>query len=167
VDFDANDSRCQEIAEGRSIDVLEIDGASNNGVEQVRELRETSEYVASIALANVTGAVIAVLVRRMLPRTLDATGAPSAVAITLARMAGRHVGEQALRRRAQKIQDNLGTIATAVAAVAAGAGSIYTGVRALVGSPTWANPGTRGCLRYRCVNGFRATARHHPGACLH
>jgi predicted ATP-grasp superfamily ATP-dependent carboligase len=101
--------------------------------ENVRELRETSEYVASIALANVTGAVIAVLVRRMLPRTLDATGAPSAVAITLARMAGRHVGEQALRRRAQKIQDNLGTIATAVAAVAAGAGSIYTGVRALVG----------------------------------
>ena len=30
-----------EIAEGISLDVLEIDGASNNGVEQVRELRET------------------------------------------------------------------------------------------------------------------------------
>ena len=45
VDFDDNDPRCQEIAEGRSIDVLEIDGASNNGVEQVRELRETCRYV--------------------------------------------------------------------------------------------------------------------------
>jgi DNA polymerase-3 subunit gamma/tau len=44
VDFDENDSRCQEITEGRSIDVLEIDGASNNGVEQVRELRETCKY---------------------------------------------------------------------------------------------------------------------------
>ena len=44
VDFDRRDSRCQEIAEGRSLDVLEIDGASNNGVEQVRELRETCKY---------------------------------------------------------------------------------------------------------------------------
>ena len=44
VDFDDNDPRCQEIAEGRSLDVLEIDGASNNGVEQVRELRETCKY---------------------------------------------------------------------------------------------------------------------------
>jgi DNA polymerase-3 subunit gamma/tau len=44
VDFDDNDPRCQEIAEGRSLDVFEIDGASNNGVEQVRELRETCKY---------------------------------------------------------------------------------------------------------------------------
>jgi DNA polymerase-3 subunit gamma/tau len=44
VEFDENDPRCVEIAEGRSIDVLEIDGASNNGVEQVRELRETCKY---------------------------------------------------------------------------------------------------------------------------
>ena len=44
VDFDDQDPRCREIAEGRSLDVLEIDGASNNGVEQVRELRETCRY---------------------------------------------------------------------------------------------------------------------------
>ena len=44
VDFDEKDPRCQEIAEGRALDVLEIDGASNNGVEQVRELRETCKY---------------------------------------------------------------------------------------------------------------------------
>ncbi|MGD0260210.1 MAG: DNA polymerase III subunit gamma/tau [Verrucomicrobiota bacterium] len=44
VDFEETDPRCQEIAEGRSLDVLEIDGASNNGVEQVRELRETCKY---------------------------------------------------------------------------------------------------------------------------
>ena len=44
IDFDDSDPRCIEIAEGRSLDVLEIDGASNNGVEQVRELRETCKY---------------------------------------------------------------------------------------------------------------------------
>ncbi len=49
VDFDPNDLRCQEIAEGRSLDVLEIDGASNNGVEQVRELRETCKYAPASA----------------------------------------------------------------------------------------------------------------------
>lgn len=42
--FDPDDDICVEIAEGRSIDVLEIDGASNNGVEQVRSLRETVNY---------------------------------------------------------------------------------------------------------------------------
>src|SRR5260221_8604268 len=35
---------CKEITEGRSLDVLEIDGASNNGVEQERELRDTVRY---------------------------------------------------------------------------------------------------------------------------
>src|SRR5690242_8664000 len=44
VEFNDDDPRCQEITEGRSLDVLEIDGASNNGVEQVRELRETCKY---------------------------------------------------------------------------------------------------------------------------
>lgn len=38
---------CQEIAEGRSLDVLEIDGASNNGVENIRELRENAAYAPS------------------------------------------------------------------------------------------------------------------------
>ena len=44
ADFDDNDPRCLEITEGRSLDVMEIDGASNNGVEQVRELRDTCRY---------------------------------------------------------------------------------------------------------------------------
>jgi len=44
VDFDDADERVKEITEGRALDVLEIDGASNNGVEQVRELRETCQY---------------------------------------------------------------------------------------------------------------------------
>lgn len=35
---------CKEITGGTSLDVIEIDGASNNGVEQVRELRENVLY---------------------------------------------------------------------------------------------------------------------------
>ena len=36
---------CREIAAGNNLDVLEIDGASNNGVEQVRELRENVRFL--------------------------------------------------------------------------------------------------------------------------
>lgn len=38
---------CREIAAGNSLDVLEIDGASNNSVEQVRELRENVRFLPS------------------------------------------------------------------------------------------------------------------------
>jgi len=36
---------CREIAAGNSLDVLEIDGASNNGVEQIRDLRENVRFL--------------------------------------------------------------------------------------------------------------------------
>jgi DNA polymerase-3 subunit gamma/tau len=35
---------CQEVNEDRSLDVLEIDGASSGGIEQVRSLRESVKY---------------------------------------------------------------------------------------------------------------------------
>jgi DNA polymerase III subunit gamma/tau len=35
---------CREITEGRSLDVLEIDAASNRGIDQIRELREMVRY---------------------------------------------------------------------------------------------------------------------------
>ncbi|HXH28739.1 MAG TPA: DNA polymerase III subunit gamma/tau, partial [Candidatus Polarisedimenticolia bacterium] len=35
---------CTEIAQSRSLDVMEIDGASNRGIDDVRELRETVRY---------------------------------------------------------------------------------------------------------------------------
>jgi len=35
---------CQEIPEGRSLDVLEIDGASNRGVNEIRNLRENIRF---------------------------------------------------------------------------------------------------------------------------
>src|SRR5438552_3847777 len=44
VEFDDQDARCIEIAEGRSLDVIEIDGASNRGIEEIRELRDAVKY---------------------------------------------------------------------------------------------------------------------------
>lgn len=44
ADFDPEDELCREIAEGNCLDVLEIDGASNNGVDEVRDLREKVRY---------------------------------------------------------------------------------------------------------------------------
>jgi DNA polymerase-3 subunit gamma/tau len=38
---------CEDIANSRSLDVIEIDGASNNGVDSIRELRETVGYMPS------------------------------------------------------------------------------------------------------------------------
>jgi len=36
---------CQEILEGKSLDVQEIDGASNTGVDDVRQIREQTKYL--------------------------------------------------------------------------------------------------------------------------
>lgn len=44
VDFDPNEDICQEIAEGRSLDVLEIDGASNRGIDHIRDLRDNVRF---------------------------------------------------------------------------------------------------------------------------
>jgi len=38
---------CQGITEGNSMDVLEIDGASNRGIDQIRELRENVKFAPS------------------------------------------------------------------------------------------------------------------------
>jgi len=44
ADFDPDEDICVEIAEGRSLDVLEIDGASNNSVDDVRNIRESVRF---------------------------------------------------------------------------------------------------------------------------
>ena len=42
--YDPNSTISLEIAGGRSIDVLEIDGASNRGIEEIRSLREQIKF---------------------------------------------------------------------------------------------------------------------------
>jgi DNA polymerase-3 subunit gamma/tau len=46
-DPNAQSQEAQDIASGRSVDVIEIDGASNNGVDAIRDLRETVGYMPS------------------------------------------------------------------------------------------------------------------------
>lgn len=40
-------SSCREIASGHSLDVIEIDGASNRGIDDIRQINETVGYLAS------------------------------------------------------------------------------------------------------------------------
>ncbi len=44
ADFDPNDPIAQSIAEGSCLDVIEIDGASNNSVDNIRDLRDQVQY---------------------------------------------------------------------------------------------------------------------------
>ncbi len=45
----ADSAVCREIAEGRSFDVLEIDGASNRGIDEIRMLRENVKFAPTAA----------------------------------------------------------------------------------------------------------------------
>ncbi|MDD5082455.1 MAG: DNA polymerase III subunit gamma/tau, partial [Dehalococcoidales bacterium] len=44
---------CQSITEGRSLDVIEIDAASNRGIDDIRELRERVNYAPNQARRKV------------------------------------------------------------------------------------------------------------------
>ncbi len=46
-------SDCIEIAAGNSVSVLEIDGASNNGVDSVREIRENAKFLPTSGLYKI------------------------------------------------------------------------------------------------------------------
>ena len=47
-DFDPSSNFSLEIAEGRALDVLEIDGASNRGIEEIRNLREQIKFAPMV-----------------------------------------------------------------------------------------------------------------------
>lgn len=46
-------SMCQAITEGRAMDVIEIDAASNRGIDDIRELREKAGFAPNIARRKV------------------------------------------------------------------------------------------------------------------
>jgi hypothetical protein len=100
--------------------------------QNFREWRETSEYALSIALATLTGNIIATSVQSMLPKHVVGRRRPSKLALRVAQMIGPPVGTQALRRRAEKIGGLLRTAGSLGAATGSAAGTIYTGVRALI-----------------------------------
>jgi len=98
-----------------------------------REWRETVEYGLSIALSFLTGNILVILVLWALPNTIASGGKPNAAAFRIARMLGQHVGEETMRRRARRIQDLMQTVGPLAGVVATAAGSIYTGLKGIVG----------------------------------
>jgi hypothetical protein len=97
------------------------------------EWRESFEYGLSIALAFLTGNILAMLVIVMLPSTISSGGKPSAGAFRVARMLGHHVGEEGLRRRARRIQDLMQTAGPMLGVASTAAGSAYTGLKGIIG----------------------------------
>jgi hypothetical protein len=100
--------------------------------DTAREWREAIEYALSIMLAYVTGDLLAMLILRLLPNAMAASGRPSATAVRLARMLGQH-GPDVIRRRARRIQELIKTIGPLAGLVATAGGSIYTGLKSVLG----------------------------------
>jgi hypothetical protein len=94
-----------------------------------QEWRETLEYGTSIALAFSAGNILATLLLQTLPRAFSARGKPNAAAYWAASMLGRHVGKEALRRRARLLQDIFRTAGPLIGFVATAYGSIYAGLK--------------------------------------
>jgi uncharacterized membrane protein YccF (DUF307 family) len=101
--------------------------------DSAREWRETVEYGLSIALAFLTGNILAILVFVVLPSTIAAGGKPNAAAYRIARMLGQHVGQETMRRRARRIQDLIQTVGPLAGVVVTAAGSVYTGLKGVFG----------------------------------
>ncbi|MCP3391007.1 hypothetical protein NLM27_19685 [Bradyrhizobium sp. CCGB12] len=97
------------------------------------EWREVFEYGASILLAFVSGNILSVVIFQVLPRVLTQGGKPNAFAFRVARLLGQHVGDEQLRRRARLIQDLMQTIGPLVGVAATAVGSIYAGLKGLLG----------------------------------
>ncbi len=62
-------ANCTQITEGRSLDVLEIDGASNRGIDEIRALRDT------VGFAPTTGAFRVYIIDEVHMLTLEAFNA--------------------------------------------------------------------------------------------
>jgi hypothetical protein len=97
------------------------------------EWREVFEYGSSILLAFVSGNLLGIVIFQVLPGVLAQGGKPNAAAFTIARLLGRHVGEDQLRRRARLIQDLVRTVVPLVGVAATAMGSLYTGLKGILG----------------------------------
>src|SRR6202171_2007439 len=97
------------------------------------EWREVIEYIASIALAFVTGNILGFLIFDVLPKTMAQGGRPNAIAYKIAGLLGQHVGDEQLRRRARTIQGLLTTAGPLMGIVVTAGGSIYAGLKGIFG----------------------------------
>lgn len=97
------------------------------------EWREVIEYTLSIALAFVSGNILGFMMFEVLPKTMAQGGKPNAVAFRIAGLLGQDVGDEHLRRRARVIQDLMTTAGPLLGVVATAAGSVYAGLKGIIG----------------------------------
>jgi hypothetical protein len=80
-----------------------------------RKFYTTCPATSSVAtwealLAFISGNLLGGLIFQVLPQVLAQGGKPNVAAFKIARLLGRHVGEEQLRRRARLIQDLIHTV---------------------------------------------------------
>lgn len=102
--------------------------------ESARDWREFIEYMASIALAAITGSILALVAKRLLNKSMINTNQVNPMAAKISKILWPHIGTASLRRRAEKVQSIIETMTASSAAVGTALGSVYTGVRALIPS---------------------------------
>ncbi|MES2600113.1 MAG: hypothetical protein V4602_04795 [Pseudomonadota bacterium] len=98
------------------------------------EWREVLEYSASIALAFLTGNILAILMLQLLASSLSQGDRPNAAAYRAARLLGPYVGDDQLRRRARIIQELMRTAGPLLGILSTAAGSIYAGLKGILGT---------------------------------
>lgn len=98
------------------------------------EWREVLEYSASIALAFLTGNILGILMLQLLASSLSQGDRPNAAAYRAARLLGPYVGEDQLRRRARIIQELMKTAGPLLGILSTAAGSIYAGLKGILGT---------------------------------
>lgn len=117
---------CQEIRDGLYMDVIEIDAASNNGVDNIRELKESVKYPPALGRKKVyiidevhmlsTGAFNALLKTLEEPpeyitfilATTEVHKLPATILSRCLRLDFRRVSEKALKQGIKKICDEIG-----------------------------------------------------------
>ena len=98
------------------------------------EWREVLEYSASIALAFLTGNILGILILQVVASSLSQVDKPNIAAYRIARLLGPYVGEDQLRRRARIIQELLKTAGPLLGILSTAAGSIYAGLKGILGT---------------------------------
>ena len=83
-------------------------------------------------MAYGAGDTLGLVMFRLLPSKMAAAGQPSSAAFRIARLLGRHVGEDSLRRRARRIQELSKAVAPLVGLLMTMSASLYTGLMGLL-----------------------------------
>jgi len=102
--------------------------------QSARDWREMLEYSLSIALAYSAGNTLGLVIFRLLPTKIAATSQPGGAARRIARLLGRNVGEDSLRRRARRIQEFSKAAVPLIGLLISVTASLYTGLKGLLGN---------------------------------